>query len=143
MIKHLLVCMVFLIPIFALAQGGGHVGRQRQQQQQQQQTFRATKYSIVRGDKARALYEDLLLAGLPESDRSESCSKPVKVLTGVVHSKVTTCFDRGDEFSGSRFKCYIQEEHHYFSKMRANFVSKHVKAPGFCGGDGIEDLREE
>ena len=143
MIKRFLICSQFLIPIIALAQGGGHVGRHRQQQQQQQQAFLATKYSIVRGDEARGLYGDLLVAGLPESDRSESCSQPVKVLSGVVQSKVTTCFDRGDEFMGSRFKCYIQEERHYFSKMRANFVKRYSKAPGYCGGDGVEDLREE
>jgi hypothetical protein len=143
MIKRLLVCVVFLIPILAMAQGGGHVGRRRHQQQQQQMLIKVYKYSIIRGEDAQRLYEDLIIAGLPEQDRSESCSLPVKIISGVVHDQVTTCFDRGTGFSGSRYKCYIQKEHQYASSFVAALSELSAKKPGFCGGDGNHQLRQE
>lgn len=141
----ILILLAVLVPSLSFAQGGGHVGRRHHQEQQQQQQmwYRVTKYSVVRGDKARAMYESLLATGVEARDMSEVCSQPVHSISGMIDNKAVQCFDRGNEVSGFRFKCYIEKKRSYSMQISANISEFFSRKPDVCGGDGIVDITAE
>ena len=148
MIKSFLMILIFLLPTLSFAQGGGHVGkgswRNNQDQQQQQQEF-SYRLTVTRGEEAKVQYEAMLThPETIEQDLSLSCEAPVKsVSTYNNHGEYIQCFDRGDEFSGSRYKCYIRKE------VKTTFLrgikelllgNRHIP---YCGGGGIHSVKQE
>jgi hypothetical protein len=116
------------------AQAQEHVGHGKYQEQQQQQPN--WKMTVIRGEKAEELFNQMAKNQVP-GDASKECSEPVLVVRSPGYG--TACFDRGENFRSDwtpqpgRYKCYVRVQKLASMVGAILFQLTHNE----CGGDGI------
>lgn len=133
-----IILSLFCFSEWGLAQehvGHGAPRRKRvRPQQQQQQAAPLYKRKVLRDEKAQAEYLRLVEEKGYAQDMGRLCTAPVTT----IERRGTICFDRGENFEGSRYKCYVTDYSKQVSFVRSlMFDLLHNR----CGGDGIHPVK--
>jgi hypothetical protein len=133
--KKMIILTTLFVGFALQAQAQEHVGhRQRPQQQQQQEARPNYERFVIHGKRAEALFNDMLQSGIRTTDLSSQCDAPVLV----IRRGGDVCFDRGENFHRSRYKCYVTEYGNTVSTI-TDFIFDFTH--NACGGSGIRPIR--
>jgi hypothetical protein len=103
------------------AQDKGGWGRRHknQEQQQQQAPKKVPKKKVIRGEKAKAMYFEMIEQGGVTQDLSRRCFDPVRRVKRMTKVGTESCFEFGYPGSmNNRYKCYVYHPKQETTRLR-------------------------